>query len=85
MKVIQEDIWLCEDCTIAAVNDDFTGFSSEEQVKKTKRGLSKLGSYLVPDFNSENNEGIKEFSNLSCSCCNSHLAGSRHRFAILGQ
>ncbi|MFZ3014379.1 MAG: hypothetical protein WA045_11805, partial [Nitrospira sp.] len=29
--------------------------------------------------------GEQEFSRESCDCCGSNLAGSRHRFAILGE
>lgn len=77
------ELWLCVDCTVAAVNGDFTGFSSDEQIAATERGLERIGPHLVPDFDSETGEGHEEFAHRSCDCCDSGLAGEYHRFAIL--
>ena len=83
MHIELTDIWLCDDCTIAACNGDFTGFASDEQVEKTTAGLERLGAHLVPDFDSETNDGIEEFTSRGCDCCRDGLAGSKHRFATL--
>lgn len=92
MRVIQNNLWLCEDCTIGSVNDDFTGLDyylkepeASKRMAEIKAGLAALGPNLVPIFDSETNEGIDEFSSKPCACCGSHLAGSRHEFEILGE
>jgi hypothetical protein len=78
-----------------AVNGDATGldyhYSPEEASKRLaaiEAGLDALGSYLVPDFDSETGDGIEEFMRapvFGCACCGSHLAGEFHRFAVLGE
>lgn len=83
MRIIVDDLWLCPDCTIAACNDDYTGMDDATE-KSVREGLAKLGPNLVPDNDSETGEGIEEFTWARCDCCNGK-AGSRHRFAILGE
>lgn len=85
MMIIKQELWLCDDCTIAAVNDDYTGFSSDEQIEASQKGLATLGQHLSANFDSETDDGIREFSNCGCDCCRSKLAGRFHRFAILGE
>ena len=92
MRVIQDDLWLCTDCLIAAVNDDYIGldyyYDKEDSTKREKvirAGLTKLGPGLVWDANSETGEGIEEFSSRHCDCCGTHVAGQRERFIILGE
>ncbi len=92
MQVLTDNLWLCSDCLLAAVNGDYSGleyyYPSPEQVHDRKQtitnGLQALGANLVPDFDSETGEGIRGFSASACDCCRVHLAGERHRFAILG-
>lgn len=90
MQVIRDGILLCEDCLFAAVNGDVTGVSdipgitAAERIQAIESGLSKLGANLVPDFDSETNKGIDEYSVRPCDCCGTKLHGSRHEFAILG-
>ena len=91
MYVEKGDIWLCADCLQAAVNDDYTGLDyyyeakeAEERETAIRKGLNKLGPNLVPDFDSETDDGIEEFSSCGCDCCGSGLAGTMHRFAVLG-
>lgn len=83
MRILFDDIALCEDCTILAVNDDASGLT-EEREAHCRAGLAKLGPHLVSNFNSENGEGYQEFSMRVCDACKTRLGGSRHRFAILG-
>lgn len=85
MKVIDDDLWLCDDCTIYAVNGDTTGIDDEKREREVVRGVNALGSNLVPNFDSETNEGIDEFSRRQCEGCGTRLAGGRHRFAVLGE
>jgi hypothetical protein len=84
MEVIRDGLMLCQDCTIAAVNGDFTGIESEARCAEVEKGLEALGPHLVPDFDSETGDGIEEFSWHGCDCCKSPLGGGLHRFAILG-
>lgn len=83
MQIACADIWLCIDCLLAAVNDDYTSIESDEVADKVRRGIFALGPHLVPDFDSETSDGIREFSRCGCDCCGSGLAGTFHRFATL--
>lgn len=100
MQVIRDDLWFCDDCLIVAVNGDYSGVDTfyppgqtreEHQAAVDKRiaaidaGLEALGPHVVPDYDSETEEGIRDFSSRNCDCCGTHLAGTRHRFAILGE
>lgn len=91
MHVTQDNLWLCADCLQTAVNDDYSGLDyyysepeSTRRMKAIKVGLGELGPNLVPDFDSETGKGIDEFSSVGCDCCGISLAGTMHRFAILG-
>jgi hypothetical protein len=99
MRVIRDDIWLCTECLIVAVNGDESplvysyGHGTPDFHKRSKAietGLDRLGPRLVPDFDSESGEGCEEeigayVTRRPCDCCRTHLHGSRHRFAILGE
>lgn len=91
MHVLYDDLWFCVDCTIAACNGDFSGLdyyygdAADTRQSEIVDGLAAWGPHLVPDFDSNEAEGILEFVRGSCDCCNSPLAGSRHRFAVLGE
>lgn len=84
MRVVKDDLLLCLDCMIAAVNGDVTGIESEERVAAVWAGLEKAGPRLVPNFDSESGDGVEEFSWRGCWCCETKLGGSRYRFAVLG-
>lgn len=84
MKVIQDDLWLCQDCTMYAVNGDTSGIESEKREREVVEGVNSLGPHLVPDFG-DDGEGEEEFSRTPCDACGTRLAGSRTRFAILGE
>ncbi len=83
MKIIQDELYLCSDCTQVACN----GASGTvlENPDATMRGLEALSPHLVPDFDSETGTGLDEFSNVPCASCKTRLAGYRARFAILGE
>lgn len=87
-EVVQEreELLLCQDCTSAAVNDDYTGLDyhySPEQAEKVmadiKVGLMELGPGLTWDSNKPD----VEFSRKPCDCCKSRLAGLRVHFTII--
>lgn len=90
-KVVHDDLWFCDDCLFANVNGDFSGLDyhygngADARQAKIVAGMDYLSraGHIVPDFDSETNEGIHEFSRVRCDCCRTPLAGLRHRFAIL--
>jgi hypothetical protein len=83
LKVIEDNLWLCSDCTQVACNGPH-GVQLENE-KDTLDGLANLGPHLVPDFDSETGDGIEEFSRRICESCNTTLAGYKARFAQLGE
>ena len=85
MKVIQDNLYLCTDCTLVACNGSAGADIQPEQLARTEAGLAGLGPHLVPNFDSESGDGLREFSSSPCAACGSHLAGYRARFAILGE
>ena len=85
MKVVRSDIWLCQDCMIAAINGDLPPDNTPEQDAVIEAGLTRLGHGLVNDFNGEDGTGEVDFSLIICDCCETQLAGARFRFAILGE
>jgi hypothetical protein len=84
MRVLEDELYLCVDCTIAANNDDYTGMD-DEQEKATRAGLAKLGPHDVCNFDSETEDGLEQFSSVPCAACGSTLAGYRARHAQLGE
>lgn len=85
MKMLNEDLWLCEDCIMPAVYGDFTGldyyYSPDESSEKQaiiSEGLDKLGTICITD-------DVEEFSHKTCDCCNTRLGGKRYNFAQLGE
>lgn len=90
MRIERDEIWLCDDCTIVAVNGDATSLDyhysptdAAKRLEAIETGLATLGPHLVPSFDSETGGGVLEFSRHGCDCCNSGLAGSLRRFATL--
>ena len=89
MIIVDDDLWLCEDCTAFACSGDLSaidyylsGNAAESRAREVTEGVASLGPHLVPDFDGEN--GIEKFSHRHCDACGEHLAGSRLRFAVLG-
>lgn len=81
--IVMDDLWLCDDCTIAAVNDDYTGLDyhygpdeAADRVAAIHEGFERLG-YLAPMDNE------LEFSRMPCDCCRTTLAGRRTEFVVL--
>ena len=90
MIIVRDDLWLCEDCMIFAVNGDATGIDDSTRELAVVEGVGELGPHLVPSFDSETGDGCEEeigvwCTRQPCDACGSRLHGSRHRFAILGE
>ena len=87
MLVKIDTLAFCADCTMVAVNGDYTGLDyhySEEDAEKRKQeidnGLAVLGAVYYDD-----NRESDEFSTRKCDCCGTHLAGRRDYFIVLGE
>lgn len=85
MKVVQDDLWLCVDCTIAAVNGDYSGLGyglseaeAAERMAAVHAGFKRLGPHLVCAGQEV------EFMRRGCDCCLDGLAGDKTEFAVLG-
>lgn len=85
MQVIQDNLWLCCDCTFVACNGPHGMDIDPENLLIVETGLAELGPHVVPDFDSETGEGLEDFSSRQCASCLSGLAGYRARFAKLGE
>lgn len=101
MKIIRDEIALCEDCMLVAVTGEADSIDyhygrgespgrgelrdgARERMHEIETGLQTLGRNLVPAFDSETGKGYDEFSSRKCQCCQTHLAGARYEFAVLG-
>lgn len=84
MRVIRDNVWLCQDCTQVSCNGPHGLDIPEKTLAETVRGLARLGTHLVPDFDSETGKGIRNYTWLACTSCETTLAGYRARFAVLG-
>lgn len=58
MNITVTDLWLCDDCTQAAVNGDLTSLDyhyspdeADERLAEIQHGLERLGPNLVIDIN----------------------------------
>lgn len=83
-KVITEKLMFCQDCMIAAVNDDYTGLDyhydkeeADEREKAIRAGLANLGGYAVMGHEHD------EFSRRPCDCCGMQLHGERWEFNVI--
>ena len=85
MRVVQDNLWLCSDCTQVACNGPYGMDISTDNLDIVVAGLAEIGPHVVPDNDSETGEGIESFSSRRCDSCLSHLAGYRTRFAQLGE
>jgi hypothetical protein len=57
LREILRDLWLCEDCTQGAANDDYSGLDysyepdeADWRMKEIEKGLELLGPGLAPDW-----------------------------------
>lgn len=87
MHVLNDDLFLCSDCTQAAVNDDYSGISYhytreldvDQRIVEIKAGLEKLGPHLHPGDQED------EYSTRQCDCCGDYSGGRRQQFIQLAE
>lgn len=95
MKVVRDDLWLCPDCMIVAVNGDVSGIqysygpegedAVDKRIAEIYAGLEALGPHLVPDNEGQYGDGHEEFAHKTCACCRHSWGGEWFRFAVLGE
>lgn len=87
MKIIQDDLWFCEDCFLLFETNGISSFKSEDRIREIEKELSlfEVEGHLVSNNDSETGKGIKEFSWKYCDCCGTGLTGKRYRMALLGR
>ncbi len=85
MEVVNDNIWLCEDCVQPAVNDDYSSLDyhyspseADRKMKRIKEGLERLGPISI-------GKEIKDLSNRGCDCCGTHAASRLQQFVIVGE
>ena len=83
MIITLTNLLLCQDCTQAAVNDDYTSLAlqadEDKRIAEIQEGLTRLGPGLTWD----SKQPDIEFSTNSCDCCRTKLHGRRVPFVIL--
>ena len=78
--ILVANLAFCADCTIAAVNGEFSSIEGDQQYADTTTGLERLGKIGAVYYAGQEPD---EFSLRPCDCCGSRLAGSREYFIIL--
>ena len=90
VNVIDDNFMVCSECLSAIVNDDYSGLDYSYDEQEANERMAHIqecirweqvqnGGYIVLG----DEEKDDEFSSRSCSCCGSHLAGSRHHCIVL--
>ena len=88
MKVLDDDLWFCEDCALYIESDDPSFLSAyldedkvDERVNEIEEGIRVL--YNGRDRALHRGDDEQEFSRSRCDCCCSRLAGKRYQFALV--
>ena len=75
-------IFVCDDCYMPIVNDDFTGLDfahdsleAEELAQDIRNGIAQLTNDIGQLSSGNYHE---EFATEPCPCCGTRLAGARH-------
>lgn len=73
-------LFICDDCAIAAVNNDYTGMD-DETATRVADGIRTIGEaygHIVLCSDPETGDYERhEFSRRPCECCGTHLHGGR--------
>lgn len=73
-QVVKDNIWACEDCSIAVVNDDLDHIDDVLAYEKSHNGRLVM---------CDDEDSYNEFSMDSCDVCETYLHGRRHKLALL--
>lgn len=68
------EYWLCDDCTMGVVNDDFTAIDDEGRYEEVSSCVYSIDPPLSLG------DEVDELSNQVCDCCGTTLAGTRTQF-----
>jgi len=85
MKIVQNDLWLCADCTIYACNGDTSGIDCEDRETEVIEAVNALGPHLVSDSYNERDGIRSECYHEDCDACGQDICGEANRFAILAE
>lgn len=68
-------VFLCQDCTMAIANDDYSGIESDARVAEVKASVRAMDYCCLGDVE-------HDFSRQPCDCCHTRLAGNRQEFYV---
>lgn len=83
MRILDDDIQLCVDCTMLAVNGELPEDPKTERACLAGLATLQTAEQQLVSYSTDEDNGEIEFSKRSCECCGSHLAGTRQRFTLL--
>mgnify|MGYP003132199530 CR=1 FL=1 len=77
----------CSDCYIYASGDlsSFDYYYSEEEAEKRIAHIEECTTELCEEHGYMTTGESLGFSNWSCECCHSHLAGDRHELVFISE
>lgn len=78
MRVIQDGLQFCGDCSCWAANGDDSGIENDEYRKRVHEGVAQFGPHLVCS-----SEG-PEYDNFECDSCGEYVYGGSNMFVVLG-
>jgi hypothetical protein len=87
VKVVNDDLWVCQDCLLYIANGDLTGLDNNPETAERRQaeilaGIEReLPAQWVADSSEETD---REFSSAPCDCCEQRAAGSRYHCVLLG-
>lgn len=88
MRTVKDNVWLCVDCMLAAVNDDYSGldysYSQEdasELLTRMQEGWQLLGTW---SGNGLVKASAERETRMTCACCRRNECGTFYEFNLLG-
>jgi hypothetical protein len=81
VRIVRDELWLCVDCLHYAVNDDLSGIDCNARAAKVREGVHALGPNLVPHYDSESGEGMRDGGGRCAACGQGWGFAEWHRFA----
>jgi hypothetical protein len=76
-KILDDDIWCCDDCLILIANGDSSGMDDATEKRCTEAIAAHPGILVCNDQGDD-----EEFSHRACDVCGA-AGGRRHRLAAL--